>query len=71
MLTSSAVKELREADYIVNMAGSIKKELLSQGERADYNRVKKYMLDKWQYWYLRVHIMVAASIHSLEMNLVR
>lgn len=71
MLTFGSVKELREADYIVNVAGSIKKEIMSQGEKADYNRVKRYMLDKWQYWYLRVNIMLSTSIHSLEMNLVR
>ena len=70
MVVIMLVKELREADYVVNNVSMMKRDISSQGDKAEFSRVKAYLQSKWQYWFLKLYLMLSTSIGSLEMNLV-
>ena len=61
---------MREADYVVNQISNIKRELSTQGDQLEFARVKEYLFDKWQFWHLKLHLMVSTCLNSLEMNLL-
>lgn len=48
-----AVKDLRQADYIVNQMTQMKRDLLSQGSVADFSRIESYFSTKWSFWILK------------------
>jgi hypothetical protein len=47
------VSELREADYIVNNMNQIKRDILLQGENAEYVRTFKGLTLRWQFWMVK------------------
>eukprot|EP00842_Homolaphlyctis_polyrhiza_P006956 jgi/Hompol1/84/HPOL_002445-RA len=65
-----AVKKLREADYVVTTMNLIKRDLLNQGEPAEYLRVYNFLSSKWQFWYLKLKYSLSYAMHSLEMNML-
>nr|KAJ3423215.1 Aminoacyl tRNA synthase complex-interacting multifunctional protein 1 [Polyrhizophydium stewartii] len=66
---AASVKQLREADYVVSTMNLIKRDLLNQGEPADYTRVHNFLAAKWQFWFLKLKYAISSSINVLEMNM--
>lgn len=67
----SIVAEIREADYIVNSMNFIKRDLLAQGENAEYNRAYKALLYRWQYWTLKWKYYIAVCSNCLAYHMVQ
>jgi hypothetical protein len=58
---------MREADYVVNNLANLKRDI---GERAEYSKILPYLILKRKQWYLKIYLMLCASMNSLEMVLV-
>ena len=67
---AATVKELREADYIVNVMMQIKRDLMAQGPVADYVRVEAFFANRWQYWYLKWKYTISMGMNVLESKIV-
>ncbi|KAJ3269943.1 hypothetical protein HDV01_000789 [Terramyces sp. JEL0728] len=63
---NSAAADIREADYVVNTMCQIKRDFQAQGDNADYNRVLKGLLHRWQFWVLKWKYLLAVSINCLS-----
>lgn len=64
------VRQVREADYAVNILNAMKKDLSYQGPQIEHSRVEQYLLGKWQLWILKLRLTLASSMYTLGMNLV-
>ncbi|KAJ3313302.1 hypothetical protein HDV04_002286 [Boothiomyces sp. JEL0838] len=62
--------DIREADYVVNAMTQIKRDFQAQGDNADYNRVLKGLLYRWQFWILKWKYLLAVSINCLSYRLL-
>ena len=65
-----STKKLREADFIVTVINQLKREIQTQGEVADFDRVANTLKMKWSFWYLKMKHIMSLLIHCLEMNLM-
>ncbi|KAI8813737.1 hypothetical protein BJ742DRAFT_377219 [Cladochytrium replicatum] len=65
-----SVKSLREAEYVVTVLNSMKKDLSFQGDNAEYSRVQAYLQTRWNLWILRVKAILSTSIYGLEMEMM-
>ncbi|KAJ3155281.1 hypothetical protein HDU86_004371 [Geranomyces michiganensis] len=64
------VRQVREADYVVNTIGAMKKDISYQGQQADVNRVEQYLAAKWHLWILKLKLALGSSTYSVAMNLM-
>ncbi|KAJ3020639.1 hypothetical protein HKX48_000485 [Thoreauomyces humboldtii] len=64
------VRQVREADYVVNTLGAMKKDLSYQGMQADIHRVEQYLVGKWQLWILKLKLALGSSTYCISMNLM-
>ncbi len=48
----------------------IRRDLLSQGETADFARAETYLSAKWMTWFLKLKYGISLCMQSLEMNMV-
>ncbi|KAJ3140712.1 hypothetical protein HDU90_008015 [Geranomyces variabilis] len=64
------VRQVREADYVVNTIGAMKKDISYQGQQADVNRVEQYLAAKWQLWILKLKLALGSSTYTIAMNLM-
>ncbi|KAJ3088326.1 hypothetical protein HK102_009028 [Quaeritorhiza haematococci] len=68
---AKSVRQLREAEYIVNAFNTMKKDLSHQGSQPEYSRVESYLRSKWNMWALRLQLILSNFAYLLEINLVR
>ncbi|KAI8912985.1 hypothetical protein DFJ77DRAFT_63797 [Powellomyces hirtus] len=64
------VRQVREADYVVNTMSAIKKDISYQGPQADICRVEQYLNAKWQLWILKLKLALGSSTYTIAMNLM-
>ncbi|KAI8821098.1 uncharacterized protein EV422DRAFT_53275 [Fimicolochytrium jonesii] len=62
------VRQVREADYVVNTIGAIKKDMSYQGQQADFVRVEQYLAAKWKLWILKLKLALGCSMYTLGMT---
>jgi hypothetical protein len=67
---SAAVAAIREADYIVNSMNTIKRDFLVQGENAEYSRVHKGLLLRWQFWTMKWKLFLQVCSDCLQYNML-
>ncbi|KAJ3322787.1 hypothetical protein HDV06_002648 [Boothiomyces sp. JEL0866] len=67
---SNLAADIREADYVVNTMTQIKRDFQAQGDNADYNRVLKGLLYRWQFWVLKWKYLLSVSINCLTYRLL-
>jgi hypothetical protein len=60
----------READYVVNVMNNIKKELISYGERADYQKIAPALHLTWKTWASRLMCLLTGSKYACLMQRV-
>ncbi|KNC95831.1 uncharacterized protein SPPG_09577 [Spizellomyces punctatus DAOM BR117] len=66
---AAQVRQVREADYVVNAINAFKKDLSYQGPQAEFTRIETYLLSKWQLWILKLRLALASSMYTIGMNL--
>ena len=67
---TGSVKQLRVADYVVNNLNLLKRDIFTQGEKAEYGRVEPFIASRWNYWYLKLKFGIGKAMHALDVALV-
>ncbi|KAJ3231446.1 hypothetical protein HDU81_003753 [Chytriomyces hyalinus] len=65
-----SVRDLREAEYIINIMNGIKKDLLHHGTQIDFEQAEKYLSSKWELWFMRTRLALLSVGYATMMKLM-
>ncbi|KAI8608227.1 hypothetical protein BC830DRAFT_1156088, partial [Chytriomyces sp. MP71] len=65
-----SVRDLREAEYIINVMNGIKKDLLHHGTPIDFEQAENHLTQKWEMWFMRTRLALLTVGYATMMKLM-